>query len=228
MANKGSSRHMSALAAPRFYAIHGKEHRYVVKPNPGRHTLERSLAVGLVLGKLGVAARKNDVSRILKSGNVHVNGKVIREIKYPVGLNDVIELKHEGKSYRIGVDSLAKISLESVKKAEAEPQTYKVVGKYKAGGGVVMIRLNDGRCLKAEHSVKVNDSVALGAKGAVKKVLPMAVGAKCIVIDGVHVGKTGKVKEVKKGTMNVVPTALVEPESGDQFETLIKNIMVTG
>ena len=41
MAEKGNSRYMKRLNAPEYFGIHRKEHAYVTKPNPGRHTLEQ-------------------------------------------------------------------------------------------------------------------------------------------------------------------------------------------
>ncbi len=224
MANKGNTRHIQGLAAPWFFSINRKEQTYVLKPNAGRHTLQRSLPLGLAMKRLALASTANDAKKILKNGNVRVNGNVIKELRYPIGLSDTLEIEGAGKSYTITINEQGKSVIDEVSK-KGESQPYKVVGKYKTKKGVVMVRLHDGRITKAENSAKVNDSVLVDANGAIKKVLPLKEGAECFVIDGVHVGKTGKIKSISKGSMNVTASAVITTKSGE-FETIIKNIMI--
>ncbi len=228
MANKGRSRHMAGLAAPKFFAIKRKEHKYVIKPNAGRHTLDRSISLRLALKKLELAKTASEAWKILKSNNVLVNGKPIQEPKFPVGLNDTIEIKSTGGASRITVDNLAKIAFVEVKKPDYDSQLYRVIGKYKARKGQIMIRLHDGSSTKAENEVKVNDSVIIDSKKNVKKVLKMDTGAKCLVISGVHVGTNGTIRTIKPGTEKKDASAVIAPNEGEEFETIIKNVMVTG
>ena len=41
--------------------------------------------------------------------------------------------------------------------------------------------------------MNVNDSIMLDSKNAVEKVLPLKKGSSCLVIEGVHVGTSGKI-----------------------------------
>ncbi|MDE1833518.1 MAG: hypothetical protein KGH58_03815 [Candidatus Micrarchaeota archaeon] len=226
MANKGKSRHIKGLNAPRYMAIHRKELRYIVKQNAGRHTLDSSLALILVAKKLKVADNSADARRIIKNGNIMVNGKPVSEPKYPVGLNDVIEVKGNGH-YKVGIDRLAKISITEASKSDAGSRLCRVIGKYKAEGNTLMLRLHDGSIAKGTKEARVNDSVILDSKGKVSKIIKLDVGSQCSVIDGVHVGTAGTVKELKEGNMHKAKSAIIEGKDG-KFETLVKNIMVTG
>lgn len=228
MGNKGNNRHLKGLAAPPYLAVHRKEQSYVAKANPGRHNLQRSIPLTIVLKKLTLADTSSEASKIIKNGLVLINNKVIREPKYPIGLNDVIELKELKKSYQIGINDHAQVSFEEMKKVDYDSHVYKVVGKYKTAKGKIMVRLHDGSTSVAKNDVHVNDSVIVDAKGAIKKTLALNVGAECLIIDGVHVGKNGKISSMKKGTMNISSSAVIKPKSGDEFETIINNIMVTG
>jgi len=227
MANKGNSRHLKAIAAPKYFGIERKMQYYVIRPNPGRHTGQTSIALEYALKRLGAAANKVDVSRMLKSGTVLVNGAAVKEPKYPVGLNDVISLTKEQKSYKLGISPLAKVKFDEATAEDSHSMLCRVVGKYKSTKGAIMVRLHNGTSVVGKNDIHVNDSVVI-EEGKVTKVIPLKIGAECTIIDGVHVGESGKIKQMKKGAINIAPIALIEQSSGEAFETLVKNIMVNG
>ncbi len=224
MARKGNKRHVKSLAAPKFFAVHRKEFDYVRKPNAGRHSLSRSVALSYALKQMGYVSTTSEADRAIKRGSIQVNGKVIREPKYPVGFSDVVGVVSEKLSKRLGINGLGKMELEDVsKEGQAESNTYKVVGKYKARGGKLVLRLHDGRNVTAEANT--NDSIIVKG-GNVEKVLKLENGAKCFVIDGVHVGTYGKVSQLSKGDRKRDASVVIVPEEGEKFETLVKNIMI--
>jgi small subunit ribosomal protein S4e len=226
MANKGRSRHMTSLAAPKFFGIQRKAHKYISKPNAGRHTLDRSLSLLLLLKKLGFAGTTAEAKKIISSGIVTLNGRKMSEPKFPVGLSDTIEVK--GKAYRISIDHLARVAFDEVKKADHDSQLYRVIGKYMARKGQIMLKLHDGRTVKSDNKVKVNDSVIIDSNDVVKKVLRLDVGAECFIFSGVHVGTNGKIKAITPGTAKTEASVVISPKSGDEFETIVKNVMIVG
>ena len=59
MASKGSSRHIKRLAVGQYPKVSRKTSTYLAKPRPGRHNLENSVALLVVLrDKLGIAAER--------------------------------------------------------------------------------------------------------------------------------------------------------------------------
>lgn len=227
MANRGKSRHIKGLNAPRYLAIHRKEQRYVAKTNPGRHTLDKSITLLLFASKAELTENAKDARKVIKAGSIHVNGKPVKDPKYPIGLNDTIEIPQEKKYYKIGITELAKVAINPISKPGHEAMLYKVVGKYKAKGEKIMIRLHDGSAVHGTKDVKVNDSVILDSKRKITKVLKLDVGAECEIVDGVHVGTTGKIQKLVPGTMHKTESATIEQKDGNKFETLVKNVMVT-
>jgi len=221
MANKGSSGYIKRLYAPKYFAIHKKEHKYIVKQNPGRHSLQKSVALSLLISKLGLGSTMSESSKIIKSGQVKVNGNAVKDPKFPVGLNDSIEV--DQSSHTIGINR--KGHIEIVNDENPGSQVYKVVGKYKDKKNKIMLRLHDGRIIEGKKDVNVNDSVVLSGKG-LSKVLKLGTGAKCRVIDGVHVSMLGTVKETIKGNMHKEQSVIVERKEGGDFETLVRNIIV--
>lgn len=226
MASKGNSRHIKNLNAPRYFAVPRKESKYVVKADAGRHTLDKSIALILALKKTGVSQKNSELNHLVKGGEVEVDGIVVKEARYPVGINDVIEIPSMKLTYTLFISDNGRAVL-----GEGLTDTayiYKVVGKYKAQGGKVMIRLHDGRTLEGGKGVAVNDSI-LYRKGKAEKHIPMKEGSRCIVLEGEHVGANGVIKSIKKGTKSIAPSLIIEGAGSDgkeSFETLISNIMV--
>jgi small subunit ribosomal protein S4e len=220
MANKGGSGYIKRLNAPKYFAIHRKEHKYIIKQNPGRHSLAKSIALTVAVDKLGLAIDRPEAKKLIKAGLVMVNGKKILDPRFPIGLNDVVLANSE--EHMVGINQRGQITLE---KAEKGKQVYKVIGKFKYSGNSVMLRLHDGSIVKANADAKTDDSVTV-ANGKVSKVIKFGPGSKCEIIDGVHVGKSGKIKDVMAGNMHKTKSVIVEQSSGGKFETLVKNIIV--
>ncbi|EQD66364.1 30S ribosomal protein S4e [mine drainage metagenome] len=225
MAIKGNSRHIKRLNAPQYFGIERKAGKYVIKASPGRHTKEKGIALALFAKKAGLASRTGEAIKVIKSGALLVNGKAIADPAFPVGLSDMISAKDAGKEFVIGIDKYGKVALRGAEKGSA--LVYKVVRKYKASKGSIMISLHDGRILKGTNDIKANDSVKLNSDGkGIANVLKLKEGSRCMIIDGVHVGSVGTIKKINQGTMHSKKTVMVEGEEGSPFETLVRNIMV--
>ena len=221
MGGKGNSRYLKRLNAPEFFGIHRKEGAYITKPNAGRHSLRRCIALSVAARKLGVAGSTEVANRAIRSKAFKVNGKVVTEPKYPIGIGDMVETG--GESYKLWINVQGKATFEEAKTKEP---LYKVVGKYKDKGGRIMLRLHDGSAVAAKSDIAISDSVILKG-GKIEKTLKLAPGARCSVVDGVHVGSQGTVVNLVEGTMHR-PRSLVIESGPSKFETLVRNIMVTG
>ncbi len=225
MGSKGNNRHIKRLAAPKYLNVERKTDAYVLKQNPGRHTLQDSIAISTVIKeKLGIAQTSEESKRILKAGSVEINGKLVKDPRYPVGFGDRIFFKPSGQTYAIGVGSKGVIKL--VKSEKEEEQPLKVTGKYIAKANKEMIRLYNGVTLTSEKGISVNDSVIL-KEGKVSKVLKLEKGARCLVVKGVHASLEGTIADIKKGTALRSATVEIHGQNGNT-ETLLDNIVVTG
>ncbi len=226
MGKKGNSRHMKSLNAPRFFSIHRKENKYVTKPRAGRHTLERAIPLALLLEKTAAAKSMDEAKRMLSVRSVKVNGKVVKDSKYAVGLNDIVEITSEGKYYKIDINSQGHVTPVPMDKPEST-NLYKVLGKYKVKGGKLMLRLHDGSVVAGKADISVSDSVLIDNSRNIMSHLKMDAGAKCRVIEGAHVGTHGAIKELVKGGMNRASSVIIEATDGSTFQTPVRNIMVT-
>lgn len=224
MGRKGNRRHVKSLSAPNFFGIERKAYAYVAKPSAGRHTGDRCITVNLLLDRLNATKNRSESDRIIKERKVSVNGKRIRDPKYPIGFNDIVEIEGFGR-YIISVDKNAKAKPLEYK--DGMPRVLKVVGKYKYKNGEIMLRLHDGTIVKGGGAARVNDSVTIDGKG-ITNIIKMREGAGCFVIDGVHIGTVGKIISIKEGSRTSSRAIEVEsPEMSERFETVAENIIVT-
>ncbi len=227
MGSKGNSRHIKSLNAPLYFGTPHKESKYVVKPNAGRHNLSESVALLLAIRKLNPESRNRELYRLIKGGEVEVNGQKVTEPKFPIGINDVVSFKNSGKKFTLSINKQGKTEL--VEGDSEFSQLYKVVGKYKQKGSKIMIRLHDGRITEGKNDVSVNDSVKI-SNGKIEKHIKMAEGARCFVFHGNHVGSKGTIRKISPGTKTIGKAVTIESESGsnshETFETLMRNIMV--
>ncbi|MGC8496176.1 MAG: S4 domain-containing protein [Candidatus Micrarchaeia archaeon] len=224
MGIKGNSRHIKALNAPSYFPTERKGFKYVAKQNPGRFNLARSVSLIVALRKM-LEEGNGPLRTLIKEGGVKVNGSVIRDIKYPVGINDVISIEKSKRHFAIGINDRAKFSYSELKE-EPKEKIRKIVGKYKAKMNKIMIRLDDGTVIDAPKNADVNDSIKINNEKKVANVIKAKEGAKCIIIDGIHVGSQGVIKSLQAGTSIKQASAQVQGSDGTVFETLLKNIMI--
>ncbi len=225
MGNKGNDRHVKRLASPRYQHVERKVNPYIIKPNAGRHTSATSIALATVLKeKLGVVGSTKEAKIVLGSGSVEVNGKVIRDFRYPLGFGDVLKFREGNEHYRIGVGRKGVVNIE--KSTATSEQVFKVIGKYVSKGNKEMIRLYNGSVVQSAKGVKVNDSVKV-KDGKVSAVIKLEKGASYLVIRGVHASEGGTISEIRPGT--AVRPAIVEIDGkGGKKETLLDNVMAVG
>jgi small subunit ribosomal protein S4e len=225
MAAKGNTRHIRRLASSRYMKIGRKRSKYVAKPMAGRHNGMANIALVTVLKEKIMQSTTRDVRYLLNKGSVEINGKAVREEKYPVGFGDLIHLKQSKETYKVVSGKNGTFDLE--KAEESAGQLFKVVGKHSIRGGKLAVRIQDGRIFGCRESkINVNDSVLLGKKG-IEKIIPMEKGRECYVMNGTHSSEKGKIMEIAKGTALRDATVKINGNNGE-FETLLRNVMVIG
>lgn len=187
---------MKTVAAPRAVPIERKLTAWTAKPGPGMHSIEEALALSTALRKSGFAVTKKDVKALLNSGSVRVDGRVVREMKLPVGFMDVVEVS--GKGFRALLDRKGRLALKETPNPRVK--VCRVEGKHRTRGGKLHITLHDGKCL-LDYSCSVGDSVCISIPDS-KPVehIPLAVGAEAVVIRGKHVGKHVRIEGIAEGT----------------------------
>ncbi len=224
MGRKGNKRHLKSLYSPIYYAISKKHNKYTTKMSCGRHTKDKAIPLLLFIrDKLNLSDKKVEIVKIVKQGLIKVNGKVIKDYKYPIGLNDIVNIDKLDKNYKISIDKKAHFSFEEIDKKNKIARICKVIKKYKIKKGIIMLGLHDGTNIKGKDNININDSVILNEKKEIDKILPLKKNAKCFIIDGVHVGDNGTLEEIK--SIEDKKQVIIKKQDAE-FETSLKNIMV--
>ena len=161
MAKMGSRKHLKTYKAPKTWPIHPKEDTWTVKPSAGSHSIENSLSLTLVIRDiLKLADNSREAKRIINSGNVLVDGRVIKDYKFPVGFMDIIEIPKTGEVYRVLLDKKGRLQLNKIE--ENDSKLCKIVNKSTIKGGKIQVNLHDGKnVIIDENDYNVGDVIDL-------------------------------------------------------------------
>lgn len=229
MAKMGSRKHLKRFKAPKTWPIHPKEDTWTVKPAPGTHAIEDALSLTLVIRDvLGLADNSREAKRIINSGNVLVDGRVIKDYKFPVGFMDIIEIPKTGEAYRILLDNKGRLQLKAVD--DSTTKLCKIINKTTIKGGKTQLNLHDGKNIIVEEdtfssgdviSVKVEDNEIVDT-------FKLEEGATVLVTGGKHTGELGTVSEIIINESSKPNTILIENKQKDIFLTLKDYAFVVG
>lgn len=191
---------LKRLAAPSFWKIprRGVKKKYAITPRPGPHPKDRCIPLGIIIRDyLNLAENLKEAKKIV----VKVDGKKRRDLKFPVGLMDVLEIGD--KTYRVLPDSKKYLILKEVK--DGNIKLLQVKGKTYVKGDLVQIHFHDGRNLlikKEEDNFKTGDVVIWNFKeNKIIDTIKLENGKMVVVVHGKNVGKIGILEkiELKKG-----------------------------
>ncbi len=143
---------------------------------------------------LKIARTKHETKKICLGGNIKVNGRVIKDIKFPIGLRDFVEV--EEKCYKVILKN-KKYFLEEIKKEKK--RILKVIGKKILKDKKVQANLEDGTNLLIKEKFSLGDSVILSSpENKLIKILSLKEGANVEIVKGKYLGKIGKVVSIEK------------------------------
>lgn len=199
--------HVARLSSPKNWKIPKKSTKWIVRPSPGPHPLNRCLPISIIIrDKLGYAETMKEVKKILNNGDVFVNHKVVRNLKYPVGIMDAINIKKFDESYLLLINEKGYLSLSKVKHGSDNARPLKIKNKTHIKSGKVQLNFYDGTNMvlpdRKQDKYSVGDSLLIDMKQ--KKIirhLRLEKGAHVYLTAGKHVGKVGVVEDMKKNQL---------------------------
>jgi len=240
VARMGGRRHLKALAAPAFWPILRKEHKWVVKPSPGPHPIDRCIPLLILVrdvlkyAKTGAEARK-----IIAEGHFKIDGRVRRNYKYPVGLMDVIELPKTGECYRVIPVPIKVLDLVKITPEEARIKPCRIENKTTIKGGHIQLNLHDGRNVLVKVSDPRNPvedvyetlgTVVISLEdNRIIDYIPPEKGVIAIVIGGKNVGRVGRIVDIIPGALKrgrYIVT--LQDKSGNLFQTSFEYVFPIG
>jgi len=220
-------KHIKRMAAPKSWAIPRKTSHWVTKPSPGPHRTDKSMPLlSVVRDMLELCDNSREARLIIGSRSIAVDGRVVTDYKFPVGLMDVVTVLKTKQSYRMMVDYKARLKLVPVTDIEKGWKLARIDGKKVVAGGKVQLNLHDGRCvLLPKDQYKTGDvlKIELPAQKVVKAI-KLEKGNLVFVLGGSHPGSVQTIEDYKVGrgaSANVITCK-------EGFSTVKENVFVIG
>jgi len=221
------SRHQKRVASPRSWPIARKIHTWVTKSKPGPHYAKGSIPLVVVVRDLlGLVDNSREAKRVLHEGGVLVDGKARKDLKFPVGIFDVISVPALDKKYRLLQDAKGRFNLHELEKGEAR-KLCRIENKTILKGGKLQLNLNDGTNILAEGDYGTGSSVILSIPDKeIADVIEFKEGNLAMVVGGSHSGEVGTIKEIEV-VRSSRPNRVIISGKND-FETTIDHVFMIG
>ncbi len=253
MARRGASRHQKRYNTPLTYPIERKVRTFTIRPHPSGHPFDKSVPVGvLIRDLLGYAKRYDELKKIFARGEVFVDKRRVRKIKYAVGYMDVLEIPKDDKAFRITPSTTRQgyslMSLTNPKDTEWKP--CKVIGKKMLKKGRLQLNLHDGRNVHVhpledteynsrlvpdnaellEHlwDIRPRDTLIMHLPNQyIMNWYRFEEGAWLVITDGANQGKVGRMVSVEKRIGRNRSIVTIEATDGE-IRTALENVFVIG
>ncbi len=219
--------HQKRLSIPKSWKVGKKGYKWVSTTRSGPHSQARSLPLGIILRDiLKLVNNSREGKRILSEGKVLVDGVPRKDLRFPIGLFDVITLPLLNESYRMLQDEKGRLTLHKLNETNVN-KLCRINDKTTLKGGKVQLNLSDGTNILGSNEYGTKDSLILSIPDKqVLKHLQFKVGNLAMVVGGQHSGELGKIKEIKEVKSSRHNTVTI---SGDkEFETIEDYVIVIG
>jgi small subunit ribosomal protein S4e len=219
--------HQKRLAIPKSWKVGKKGYKWVSTTRPGPHSKARSLPLGIIIRDiLKLVDNSREGKRILSEGKVLVDGIPRKDLRFPVGLFDVISLPLINETYRVLQDEKGRLTLYKLSETNVN-KLCRINNKTILKGGKVQLNLNDGANILGSNEYSTKDSLILSVPDKkIIKHLKFKVGNLAMVVGGQHSGEIGTIKEIKEVKSSRHNTVAISGET--DFETIEDYVFVIG
>jgi small subunit ribosomal protein S4e len=190
--------HLKRLVAPKTWHLLRKKETFTARPKPGAHVQKLSIPLATLLKQEGHAKTTKEAKKLLHKNNVLIDGRRIKDHRFPVGIMDLISFKETKQHYRVLLDSKGRIIVKQTKNNTSKIS--KITGKTIIKKKKTQINCNDSRSIIVEKdSYKVGDSIIISVpKQNITNHLKLEKGASILLTGGKHVGIIGKIDSIKE------------------------------
>ncbi len=238
MTRHGGKKTLKRLNTPKFLQIKRKHGKFFVKTSPGPHGNRDCLPLlHVVRDLLKLADTHREAKKLIGLGHFKVDGKVIRDKNYPIGLMDIFSVEKSNKHYRILPDSHYGLILHEIPEDESLFKLCRVNQKTTIKGGHIQLNLHDGRNIlikvknpqnPSEDVYKRMDILKISVPDQdIIKVLKFKTSNLAIIMSGKNIGQVGKITNIKKQFGPKASTVSIE-HNGEHTETLYDYTFVIG
>ena len=214
--------HLARSRAPRNWPIKRKETKWITRPNPGAHPIDKSISVNLLLKRiLNCADTTREIRYIINNRSVLVDKVPVKDHKTAIGFMDIIDIPEKKETYRLIVNLEGELELITMKKELDNLKPTKIIGKTMIKGKKVQLNLIDSRNIIVDKdSYNVGDTVVMDlSKKSIVQHLKLEKGAEIFLMGGKHKGAVGKITDIIK-EKNTKPDRILMKTQEEEFETL--------
>mgnify|MGYP005859003597 FL=1 len=191
-------REMKRITAPRSWPIPRKTKHWVAKPSPGPHSVETSMPIVVVMrDMLRLCDTSQEARRVLSAGDILVDGRVVKNRKFPVGLMDVVSIPKTGQHYRMLLDERGKFQLVKIAQGKEKWKLCRVEDRTTVKGDRTQLSLHDGRTILIGED-KYSTGDVLKVEVPSQKILDafkLTKGSTAMIVSGAHSGQTAIVDD---------------------------------
>jgi small subunit ribosomal protein S4e len=164
-----------------------------------------------------------------KESGVKIDNKTRRDIKFPVGIMDVVTISKTNEHYRMLYDVKGRFNLTKIKDTEAKFKLLKVTRKFVGPNKWPYIVTNDGRSIRFPHpEINVGDTLKYDLeKNTVLEWFKNEPGHIAFITGGNNVGRAAVIQHVERhlGGFDIVH---FKDAQGKTFATRSGNVFVIG
>ena len=229
MGKMGKDTRMKRQMAPAFWEVGRKHHRFALAISPGTHGTAKAYPLGVVLRDvLKIVNTMREAKHVVTSGSIRVDGLIRKNVNFPIGLMDVIEIPDMDKTFRmVPKDGLTVKPIE-IPREENTVKLCKATSKLTAKGNKTQYGFHDGRTLISEEKMNVNDTCLITVPGQkIIKKIKLEKGSTVLVISGDNAGTKGIIDEIREGTF-ILPKRVLVILEDRKVELPIRMVMAVG
>lgn len=225
--------HQKTLAAPKPLRVHRKEAIWMPSARSGPHGKAESIPLlTLMRDYLDLADNRKEIKYILQNKGVLVDGKRVRDDRYPVGLFDIVSIPETGVHLIILVSPRGKLYSEKIDAKDASKKLCKIVGKTQIKGGKLQLNLYDGKNIlvdgKDSKKYKTGDTLVLKLPElSIEGHIPFEKGKVCFIMRGRHTCMVGALLEFTQAALNIRGLSTIETKEG-KITTSTEYVFVVG
>ena len=191
-------KHLSRLASPKKWGVKKKGLKWIAKPKSGAHSIENGIhLLSIFRDMLKYAQTAKEVKKILSNQEIFVDGIRRKDIRFIVGLMDIIFIPKTKESFRVLLTNKGKLTLVSIKEAEANLKPCKIIGKTPIKKKI-QLNLFDGKNILVDKAdYKVGDTLLIEVPSLkIKDSFALTKGNQLYLTGGKHIGENGVLQEI--------------------------------
>ncbi|MBD3196198.1 MAG: 30S ribosomal protein S4e [Candidatus Lokiarchaeota archaeon] len=238
MTRHAGQKRLKRLNTPKYLQIKRKHGKFFVNPSPGPHPKRFCLPLlHIVRDLLKIVETNREAKKIIGRGFFKVDGKIVKDTKYPIGLMDVLTIDKMEKHYRILPDSKHGLILNEISNSESEYKLCRINGKKTIKGGNLQLNLHDGRNIlievknpksPEEDTYKRMDVLKISLpEQEILKQIEFKEGNLGLIMDGANIGQMGEITQIRKRFGPKASTVTIQHDSVET-ETLYDYTFIVG